>query len=564
MLRAHLRRLHTAERGSLALFWVLGLLGFASLLAVVADGGAALATRRELQNAADAAALAGAQSLVLGSPTAIADAQLWAQKNATNLSVNQASTSGQVSGGTPSQIDVTLERDATGLFNETLGLGRPTVRAQATARMASLALPGPGVAPIGIPAVTFFLPEAQQGGPLTLVFTPPGQGPLPGCGLVDVVLVLDVSFSIDDTEFDALKQAAQALVDLFALDADNGVLMGVRRFRWTSASVQTMTDNAAALHAGIDGLSRVGVGSGTNILAAVTGGTAQFSTGVADRPAPNVMIVITDGNDTEGNSNSQIAAASTASGAQVFAVGVGSSVSQSTLDAIAYPDSGHVFTTATFTPCLIGLVDEIAAGACSVGAGTTSNSGLLDIDGGGANTLRDALIYGSVNPLDPIENTEPGQNIGPMLDGLRTRLQAALQNGCFTWDQVTQSAAVSPWTCGPLQAGAADPAGVQATSVIMVPVTVEDFLDEQGTETVHISQTSGGPYLTAMIWVDALATFTDPLSGDWSCASGPPASCVVRGRIIVGAPSALGTAGPTDVLVDYDPLGAVRVVQLID
>ena len=316
MLRARLRRLRTAERGSLAVFWVLSMLGFASLLAVVADGGAALAARRELQNAADAAALAGAQSLVLGSPIAIADAQLWAQKNASNLSVNQASTSGQVPGSTPSQIEVTLERDATGLFNGTLGLGRPTVRAQAPARVASLALSGPGVAPFAIPASTFETPEVQTSQPVTLAFSPPG-----------------------------------------------------------------------------------------------------------------------------------------------------------------------------------------------------SNSGLIRVDGGGASIVRAAMEYGSATPLEPVETTETGQNTGPLLQGLENRMQAALAAGCFPWAQVTASALDPAFPCGPLQAGSMDPTGVQHTAVLLIPVTVEDFTDLQGNQSVHVSQTGDGLYMVAAFWVDAALTFTDPLVG---------------------------------------------------
>ena len=124
------------------------------------------------------------------------------------------------------------------------------------------------------------------------------------------------------------------------------------------------------------GLSRT-VACFTNIVAAITGGEAQFGTGLGDRlGVPNMMIVITDGDDTTGNSYSDIEAASAASGAEIFAVGVGpeSDVSPETLFAISYdpdnpgavfdganPDpyySDHVFHTDDFTD-LINLVNEI-------------------------------------------------------------------------------------------------------------------------------------------------------------------------------------------------------------
>ena len=71
------------------------------------------------------------------------------------------------------------------------------------------------------------------------------------------------------------------------------------------------------------------------------------------------MIFITDGNDTTGNDADAITAAAAATGAEIFAVGVGNGVSASTLDAIASdPDPDHVFTTGDFQG-LLDLVDAI-------------------------------------------------------------------------------------------------------------------------------------------------------------------------------------------------------------
>ena len=73
---------------------------------------------------------------------------------------------------------------------------------------------------------------------------------------------------------------------------------------------------------------------------------------------PNLIIFITDGNDTLGNSLTDIENASLNTGAEVFAVGVGSDVSAATLDAIATdPDSGHVFTS-DFSG-LLDIADDI-------------------------------------------------------------------------------------------------------------------------------------------------------------------------------------------------------------
>ena len=47
------------------------------------------------------------------------------------------------------------------------------------------------------------------------------------------------------------------------------------------------------------------------------------------------MIVTTDGEDTHGNSDQDIRDATAASGAEIFAVGVGTSIDMPTLNAIA-------------------------------------------------------------------------------------------------------------------------------------------------------------------------------------------------------------------------------------
>ncbi len=185
----------------------------------------------------------------------------------------------------------------------------------------------------------------------------------------DVVLVFDNSISVSSSELVALKIAANTIVDRFELDKTAGrIRIGATHFAGSSAPLVDMTDVDVhgidePLHDGINSLSWFGgllLGFGTNILDAVNGGAAQFSTGLGDRPAvPNLMIIITDGNDNAGNTLQHLADASAASGAEIFAVGVGSDVSTSTLDAIATdPDSDHVFFTHDFEG-LLSLVDAI-------------------------------------------------------------------------------------------------------------------------------------------------------------------------------------------------------------
>ena len=98
------------------------------------------------------------------------------------------------------------------------------------------------------------------------------------------------------------------------------------------------------------------------------GGADQLSTGLGDRPeVANILIFITDGNDNQGNTRSQIASAAGTSGAEIFAIGVGSEVSLATLCAIAYdplpedalcPDAGHVYHTDDFDDLQL-IIDEL-------------------------------------------------------------------------------------------------------------------------------------------------------------------------------------------------------------
>ena len=189
----------------------------------------------------------------------------------------------------------------------------------------------------------------------------------------DLVLVFDNSISVSDIELADLKIAANTIVDRFKLDKTAGrIRIGATRFAGSSAPLVNMTDVDLhsvdePLHDGINSLSWFGglfLGFGTNILDAINGGAAQFSTGLGDRPAvPNLMIIITDGNDNDGNTLQDLADASAASGVEIFAVGVGSDVSISTLDAIATdPDSDHVFFTDDYAD-LLSLVDTIVGAA---------------------------------------------------------------------------------------------------------------------------------------------------------------------------------------------------------
>jgi hypothetical protein len=213
----------------------------------------------------------------------------------------------------------------------------------------------------------------------------------------DIVLVTDVSSSINTEEMSAFKQAAHAIVDGFNLD-ENGerYRVGLSRFGKFSEPVVDVTDQSAPLHTAIDGYTSTSIFScfsnpdqiacGTNIVAGLNGGVAQYATGLGDRPEiPNLMVFLTDGDDNAGNTTTDIANASAASGARIFAVGI-AEVSSATLDAIASePDPDHVFYADDFQ-ALIDLIEDIVAAVTQAGlAGTLYD---IEVTGPDGTTIR--------------------------------------------------------------------------------------------------------------------------------------------------------------------------------
>ncbi len=106
-----------------------------AILAVVVETSAVYIQRRNLQNAADAAALAGAQELnglAAGEAPAIAAAEAYAEENLSDLLGVTAVVSDNYT-----QVQVQVQKKAATAFAGWLSFGEPTVSAKATARIAS-------------------------------------------------------------------------------------------------------------------------------------------------------------------------------------------------------------------------------------------------------------------------------------------------------------------------------------------------------------------------------------------------------------------------------------------
>ena len=145
-------RLHKDQRGLVALLWVLSFAGFLAFLAIVMEAGLLFAERRDLQNAADAGALAGGQALLLGAAAAEADGVTWAGKNQLDTgTIVTATAYNPIAGQTqPTHLRVTVRDDANHTFGGWLKIGPDKVSATAVVQLAATELPGPGVVFLGV------------------------------------------------------------------------------------------------------------------------------------------------------------------------------------------------------------------------------------------------------------------------------------------------------------------------------------------------------------------------------------------------------------------------------
>lgn len=124
------------ESGQALVLAALAMVVVLGMAALAIDVGMFLQERRDLQNAADAAALAGAVDLPGSPASAIADATTWAGQNGIGP--------GELDGVTVSTtyvtddtITVKVKRDVPWFFARVLGRGSDTISADATARIGS-------------------------------------------------------------------------------------------------------------------------------------------------------------------------------------------------------------------------------------------------------------------------------------------------------------------------------------------------------------------------------------------------------------------------------------------
>ncbi|CAL9619582.1 hypothetical protein SUDANB38_05848 [Streptomyces sp. enrichment culture] len=181
----------------------------------------------------------------------------------------------------------------------------------------------------------------------------------------DLVLVLDESGSINDTEFGQLTDFADSVVAAVADDGlfANGGRVGVVGFSQIAQDVSPLSADEGAVRSAI--VNNTQMRSSTCISCGLDRAGVQL--GPDDPQRNQVVIVITDGNANPGDPTASAAAALQGK-ATVFAVGVGDGVSQATLETVASgPGSDNTFTVGSFDD-LADLLEKLVEAVSVPGA----------------------------------------------------------------------------------------------------------------------------------------------------------------------------------------------------
>jgi Putative Flp pilus-assembly TadE/G-like len=128
------------DSGQAMLFVVFALVGLVALVSLVVDGGSWMRTQRQVQTAADAAALAGAQNLPLDQPGARTAANTYAQQNFSGIAAPT------VTFPSVGEIDVVAAKPVSGILLPALNA---TARAHARAQVSAPSMLK-NVAPIAV------------------------------------------------------------------------------------------------------------------------------------------------------------------------------------------------------------------------------------------------------------------------------------------------------------------------------------------------------------------------------------------------------------------------------
>lgn len=208
---------------------------------------------------------------------------------------------------------------------------------------------------------------------------------------VDVMLVIDGSFSIAPVDFELARTFAKQLVASCILGTDAQV--GAIQFsnQGTTRTESRLSKNARAVNIALDRM--VQLGANTDIQDGLK--AAQNEIEARGRSnAKHFIVLLTDGEQTEPGDPVAEATNIKAAGSQIFAVGVGFA-STSTLSAIASdPDATYLYSVGNFSE-LASVLQKLLDVSCGVKAIPASNSIVSDPAG---NSQKSAEVYVVVKP----------------------------------------------------------------------------------------------------------------------------------------------------------------------
>ena len=169
---------------------------------------------------------------------------------------------------------------------------------------------------------------------------------------------------MSDEEFEQMISFLTTYVERFTISED-GTRFGVVRFGNQADTVVRLgaDTDLDSLQQSIRNIQHVSQ-SGNNIAAGITTATQEFT--INGRfSVPQVMLVFTDGQSDSLAQTAEAASEASQSGIQLFSVGIGDSVLQSELEAIASdPDVDHVFNVNDFAS-INTILSALVEGACN-------------------------------------------------------------------------------------------------------------------------------------------------------------------------------------------------------
>jgi VCBS repeat-containing protein len=228
----------------------------------------------------------------------------------------------------------------------------------------------------------------------------------------NLLLVIDVSGSMVDpsgvpgfSRLELAKQAISALLDKY--DDLGDVKVQIVTFSSNATDKTSIWVDVATAKSIISGLT---AGGGTNYDAAVATMQTAFDTAGKLTGAQNVGYFFSDGKPNEGDIGSADEAALKAfldaNGIKNYAIGLGSGVSNTYLDPLAYDGSNHTNTNAVVVTDLNQL-NSVLSGTV-MGAPVTGSlleGGTFGADGGFIKTL---VVDGTTYTYDPKGNSNQG------------------------------------------------------------------------------------------------------------------------------------------------------------